>query len=47
MSEDKEEKKPITVREVGTLPSQSRPPIPNVKAEPYIPAKKKKNQTYI
>lgn len=41
MSEAKAEEKPTTLKEIGTLPSQSRPPIPNVNAEPYIPPEKK------
>lgn len=40
MSEAKEEEKQI-LKEIGTLPPQVRPPIPNVNAEPYIPQEKK------
>lgn len=40
MSEAKEEEKQ-TLKEIGTLPPQARPAIPNVNAEPYIPQEKK------
>ena len=41
MSEAKVEEKPSTLKEIGILPPQTRPPIPNVNAEPYIPPEKK------
>ena len=41
MSEAKVEEKQPALKEIGTLPPQTRPPIPNVNAEPYIPPEKK------